>query len=692
MIGTYFSSLLRPDVWHPDVLRHVAVLFLALLSPIFAEEAGPHKVPKVTPEVTLIGVGKTMLSIADQVVTKQLKLAGDSKASGPLADDLAFFLESRYRQDGYPEVHVEWKLEGEGMVLTVVEGPIYEVGQLTIEGADEAVTSTLLPYLTSPTKERRARKEKHLPYVAEELKSGASMVERKLRADGFLDAVASEPTFTPNAETKTMDVTVKVTPGQKYTFGEVRLTGEIDDVSEPLRERISQLKGQSFNEVSLESLRKDLVTDCQARGYFSPVVTSENNFGRQSNHEISATLNVQLGEIYRVREIHISEDFSKGARHVANSIFHPAEDERYGPISLDLYTRRALETGIYGRLDVTPRVTGPGDLTLDIAGTEAKPITLSLYGGYETFAGIGVGTELRNANFLDSGHTASVKAEWSFRGLEGRLGWKDPAIFGTRNALAVDLYAETFEFKAYERKTAALRASLSRRFSKATTAEIFTGIYVNGVTSTALLPSELGPDSYTMANVGARLYFDYRDNPLIPHKGWQGSLGVEANAGEVSFTKFDFMSAFYQPITQRLRMAIGARASYIQTSSDITELPIDLRNFNGGGTSVRSFKDREMGEHSILGANPLGDFAFTVVNAELSYEIISNLEVAAFVDAGTLGDGKSLFSFDGMRYGVGLGVRYNLPIGPLRVDYGFNPDQREGEAQGAIHVTFGFAF
>jgi outer membrane translocation and assembly module TamA len=39
-----------------------------------------------------------------------------------------------------------------------------------------------------------------------------------------------------------------------------------------------------------------------------------------------------------------------------------------------------------------------------------------------------------------------------------------------------------------------------------------------------------------------------------------------------------------------------------------------------------------------------------------------------------------------------MGIRYQLPIGPLRVDYGFNPGRQPGEAAGALHVTFGFAF
>jgi outer membrane translocation and assembly module TamA len=45
-----------------------------------------------------------------------------------------------------------------------------------------------------------------------------------------------------------------------------------------------------------------------------------------------------------------------------------------------------------------------------------------------------------------------------------------------------------------------------------------------------------------------------------------------------------------------------------------------------------------------------------------------------------------------MRYGVGMGLRYKLPIGPIRLDYGFNPDPHEHEDSGAFHFSFGFAF
>jgi outer membrane protein insertion porin family len=45
-----------------------------------------------------------------------------------------------------------------------------------------------------------------------------------------------------------------------------------------------------------------------------------------------------------------------------------------------------------------------------------------------------------------------------------------------------------------------------------------------------------------------------------------------------------------------------------------------------------------------------------------------------------------------MRYALGVGLRYALPVGPIRLDYGINPDRRQDEDFGAFHFSFGVAF
>jgi outer membrane translocation and assembly module TamA len=80
-----------------------------------------------------------------------------------------------------------------------------------------------------------------------------------------------------------------------------------------------------------------------------------------------------------------------------------------------------------------------------------------------------------------------------------------------------------------------------------------------------------------------------------------------------------------------------------------------------------------------------------VANVEWDFPITSVLGGAVFVDAGNLVQDSSP-SFDGMSYALGVGLRYALPIGPIRLDYGFNPSPRAGEDIGAVHFSFGFAF
>jgi outer membrane protein assembly factor BamA len=106
---------------------------------------------------------------------------------------------------------------------------------------------------------------------------------------------------------------------------------------------------------------------------------------------------------------------------------------------------------------------------------------------------------------------------------------------------------------------------------------------------------------------------------------------------------------------------------------------------------VRSFGERELGPHDPKG-NPIGGEFFTVFNIEYTFPIIGELQGAVFTDAGNLLPTSEKPGLDDLRYALGFGLRYKLPIGPIRLDYGFNPDPHAHEDDGAFHFSFGFAF
>lgn len=652
--------------------------------------------------VEMRGVGEAAAPAAVQVVEDQLGLAGDSTVSAPLADDLAFFLQVRYFQLGHAEAQVEWTVVGGTIRLTVTEGLRLVVGPITFSGTGSLPTKELAAYLTRPTREREGALVRTLPFVEADLRAGVDLAVRHLQALGYLEAAAAEPVFTPAGAGGAMAVEVVITLGTQSVFGEVTMGGETAAVGADLRAAAAALTGMPFNEVTLETARAAVEGGLQQRGFFAAEVTAVAGVpvlrpAAAGGASLAVTFTVVPGRRHRVQNVQVADGLSRGAARVARSVFSAATAQTYAPEAIDLLHRRALDTGLFSRLEVEPVVAADGVLDLRVSGEGAKPKTLGFYGGYETLLGPILGLEARHVNYLDTGNAIALRAEVRGTGGEGSLLWSDPAIFGSRWALGSGVSWETFTFHDYDRQTAAWRSTLTRRLTRRITADAFTAFTYNMTDTSVLTPEELGPGKYGTGTGGLRLTLDYRDHPLLARDGWLAGLSVEGGAiegdGAFSFVRSELNAGWYQPLTDRWRFSLGARARVILTTAEVSEFPIDLRIFNGGATSVRSFAERELGPMSADGDTPLGGLASGVVSAEMSWEVLRNLELAAFADTGSLGEDSSTFlSFDDLRYGVGVGLRYRLPVGPLRVDYGVNPDRRDGEAFGALHVTFGFAF
>nr|MDQ3624709.1 BamA/TamA family outer membrane protein [Verrucomicrobiota bacterium] len=210
------------------------------------------------------------------------------------------------------------------------------------------------------------------------------------------------------------------------------------------------------------------------------------------------------------------------------------------------------------------------------------------------------------------------------------------------------------------------------------------------VTPEGIDETEIGPLDYLLTSVGLTQVWDRRDHPVNPTRGMilTASEDLSTIDGEQAFSRLTMRFSSYHPVGKNCLLALGARAGLILPV--IEQIPIDVRFFSGGATTVRSFAERELGPKDKSGF-PLGGEFFTVWNAEFLFPLVNALQGAVFVDAGNLTreGGDPLAD---MRYAVGLGLRYKLPIGPLRVDYGFNPNRRPDEKIGAFHFSFGFAF
>jgi outer membrane protein assembly complex protein YaeT len=648
--------------------------------------------------VRVDGVEDAQWKALEGMLKDQLTLNGGGPLSEPLADDLAFFSRQHLIREGWPEADVDWELAQGVISLTVLPGHRLSIGTVTMKGVSVLPEEELEKYLLQPTLERPEVNQKLPQWVAADLEQGAGLVQRRLRAEGYLNATTLLlPAPGHDAEMR-RDLTLEVVPGPKFVFGDVSLIGAPAELDKKMRALLTGLPGSSFNEARVQQIEQRLRSMCAERGWLYAETTSKYEL-RKSGGAVDVAFGVVPGERVKISRVVTHPGFSKGSQRVLLGKFKPLEGRIYEAADADFFFKRALDTGMFALLDtkVVPVNADKSLGELHVSGEETQPITLGFEIGFDTFLGGQAGVTYKNTNWRDSGNTLAAELTYSVAGPVGFVSHTNPVFRDSPYALTSRLALEQFNLFEYDRIGTTLSFDLVRRVSGPLSYGFFFNSSANTVNTKKLTKPETGPTNYTLEGIGVNVIYDKRDSPILPKDGWFISGRLEQTVsllgGNVSFMRTDIRGAWYKPLTSRLRFATGAELSNIMGAA-ASEIPIDSRVFNGGPNSVRSFAQRELGPVTP-GGTPLGGTSALFASAEFSYEIISNLEFAVFADAGSLGRGSNSsplsYSSD-FRYGVGAGLRYLLPFGPIRIDYGHNPNKRTGEGSGMLHVTVGFAF
>lgn len=639
------------------------------------------------------------------------------------ADDLAFFLEVFYRKHGYAKVDVHYVIEsGDRLRLDINEGPRFLLSQVIFDGNAHEPADKLFEYMVGPTRERYSQMERRLPFVASDLEEGTHLVQRFYVAEGFLDAVVDPPRDKFQAGSSDVDVVVPVQEGRQYFFGNITFGGQTVYGSDALRGQISDLLKRPYTDLRVEDIPRRLEAYFKARGYYDVKVVADGSVDEAVNGRIPVHIVVSPGAVYHFDGVTVT-----GLRRLHPSFvtkrFTRLEGKTYSPDVLDERFQTLMKTGQFNLLQIKPVPVDGHLLHLDISAEEAKSKEFGFWGGFDTYEGALAGVQVGDRDLFGYGRPLTATVEVSQRSYRGEILYEDPFFLDTDFVFTARAFALTFDYDGYTKFELGGRFELSRKITKNDTASLtFSARYVD-ITDSQIRPSFLlGPDKYQVDTIGFTNTLDLRESPYVNPRGFLvgNTFDVASNAlgSDIEFIRSTMRVGYYlpfgpkpltpgvvddQPVENGFRrwfrqssIAFGARAGIIHSltdsgSSEATELPIDERFFNGGATTVRSFAERDLGPHDNHG-HPVGGEFFTVFNVEYTFPIFGELQGAVFTDAGNLLPNSEDIGLNDMRYAIGAGLRYKLPVGPIRLDYGVNPDPREFEDFGAFHFSFGFAF
>jgi len=204
-----------------------------------------------------------------------------------------------------------------------------------------------------------------------------------------------------------------------------------------------------------------------------------------------------------------------------------------------------------------------------------------------------------------------------------------------------------------------------------------------------------GKRQFSTISLSGSLVYDSRDNKNNSKDGFY----AEANFEPIYEAKYDNVIAktvlegrAYHKIDKQGRFVVAGRARLGSiTGADAHELPSNMLFFAGGGGSVRGFGYRNIGIKTSSGTM-IGGRSLVEGGLELRTQVTQSVGVVNFVDAGQVGNESYPDFSDPIKWGVGLGVRYDTSLGPLRFDVAHPLKGEAGDPDLGFYIGLGQAF
>lgn len=629
-------------------------------------------------------------------IAEPLQTIGEQGLTPANADDAAFFLGIFYRKNGYSQVDVKWRIAGpRALVLDVAEGPLTVLGGVTFAGVAGLPEATLRDYIVGTTRERfpRTKKAASLPFVQGDVETGVERIRGLYASEGFLNAVVSPPEVSMSRDKSRADVRVTVREGMRYRFGKLEFSGDIVFFpNTELQKQLEPFSKKPYTPAQVTNMQRAVVYYYKTHGYYDPKVDVASDPAKSRDGAVPVTFTVNSGSVFRFDGVS-QEGLDRLKPGFLPNRFASLHNKFYNPQILDEKFREMMRTGLFKQLRIEPRPLPDNTLELHLKVEEAKAKELGFAVGYGTFEGPILGFSAGDRDLLGTGRPLTSSIEIAQQFLRGEVVYSDPWLFESDYALRARLFAHSETFPGFTVRDGGLRLELKRKLTKQFEATAFLQSRKASITNEGIDPAFIGPRSYLENDLGTTLTLDMRDSPVNPGRGFVAAATADYAANvtgnAVQFLRGTMRFSYYLPIRKTL-LAFGLRGGALYPEGNQKPgVPIDERFFNGGSRSVRSFAERELGPRDPHGI-PIGGDSFTVMNVEYQFPIFGDLLGAVFFDAGSVG--KDAGTIGKMRYGIGPGIRYRSPVGPLRIDYGINPSPGPRESFGALHISFGSAF
>ncbi len=477
--------------------------------------------------------------------------------------------------------------------------------------------------------------------------------------------------------------------------------------SRVLFEQIGSSEGGPFVPLNLQKDMEKLESHYLNQGFRGTEITAR--VDEAGDDLFSVTFRINEGNKVKIEKIIITGNDATGRKAILRELRIKEGD--YARSNGIRESKRRLERlGIFTSVQIEEISLSPERENVVINVREGKRNYASLGLGLETatkpeaFGIWDVSWRLRGtaefirSNVFGSAGQASLVGQYSLADKRAVLSWEQPYFFGLPVVTSWNTWVEQIYRESYTSDGKGMSMTTIKRVSENV-------MFLASLkwAETTLIDLQIEPNEvdrqfspYSVTSLTGSFIWDRRNDPINPHRGSFLSLALEKAfpllEDESNYVKTFIRNQHYVPILSEVIFNMTFRLGF---GGGKMNIPIHERFFAGGSNSFRGERFDELGPVDEVSGKPVGGEALLLLNFEVTFPIFStlrDLRGTFFYDVGNVFERIEDIALVSMQNAVGFGIRYRTPLGPIRLELGWNLNDPREERKPLVFFTIGNLF
>jgi outer membrane protein insertion porin family len=647
-----------------------------------------------------------------QRLRKEIKLRLNQPVNEQQLEEARQKIIEVYQGRGFTDVSVQFRIdpidEKRGtarVVYTVTEGVRGAVSRINFEGNTHFSEKVLRKQMKTRGKTPISFLDKSGRLDEVQLQQDLDKVREFCQDHGYID-VEIKDVRRERKEKGPMILTIVIAEGPQYHVHKLTITGYQNTTEQRIRALLKMKEGSVYSPKQLRDDAKAVADAYGSGGYVDLVVQPEGTPAGPAL--IDVHYGIEEGVRSFVNRVNIEGNTRTKDKVIRREVL-VAPGDVFNTVRVDITKKRLENLGYFAKVETYPEETDiPGRKDLTILVQEKRTGSLSFGGGYSTIDALVGFAELTQGNFdlfnwpsfTGGGQKFRLRIQYGTQRKDFVLSITEPYFLDRRLSLNGQVFYNEANYLSaeYNQRNYGLATELRKPINAYTSATLgyqLQEIEIFDVAASAsdFIQSQKG--SFTESKIFSGVVFDSRDNPLLSRRGRRVSFSPYIAGGflggDTQIYGLDLEASQYFHLPWDTILVINGEIATVSQWGNGNEVPIFERLYLGGSNNLRGFPFREVGPQDENG-EPIGGQSMWRTTIEWTFPIIEKARGAIFYDTGFVNSSQWSFGFNHIASDVGIGLRLDLPIGPLRLDYGY-PVQRDGyNGGGRFNFNVGYQF